>query len=175
MDTRHNSSMESQELIVVPAQRGPWGVTARLGGPPFDYTPLDGVTRDTVRQADAMLREGMILLSRRDGDEPVARAEQCFSLALLLLLAAVDHSHPLVAYAHDRVGYICQIQGKPEQAEESYLRARACDVNPPTIWNDVTLLNLSILYRQQGRTEEADEVMRDLKRLRERVPSDPAP
>ncbi|MDX1567799.1 MAG: tetratricopeptide repeat protein [Longimicrobiales bacterium] len=111
--------------------------------------------------AGALLRRGMVAL---DKSKPrrLDEAEVCFRQALDLLEEVLDEPHPRISYALDRIGLVCHLRGDVEEAESLYLRSLAVlgDVRSPTKWNDITILNLAILYGRQGRTEERDAVMR---------------
>jgi len=81
-------------------------------------------------------------------------AEQLFTEALNQLLAAIPGADPLVAYALDRLGLACQLQGNDADAEGLYLRSLAHQQAGEwraTPWTEVTLLNLAILYGRQGK------------------------
>jgi tetratricopeptide (TPR) repeat protein len=97
----------------------------------------------------------MIALAKWEGGNKEKFAEECFREALSHLFPMVKDSHPLLVYAYDRIGYTCQAQGRLEEAEQLYLTSLDLSKHswPPTIWNEVTLLNLAILYGQQGRVE----------------------
>jgi tetratricopeptide (TPR) repeat protein len=101
----------------------------------------------------------MVLLAKAPSDEPVRvfrvlRARKLFRQALEVLLKSVGDLHPLVAYAYDRMGFAQQEWGDLREAERLYLRAIAIrDIGGwvPTIWDELTFINLAILYGQQGR------------------------
>ncbi len=156
------------EIVLAPAQRGPWGLVTRLVGPPdpAGATPSEA---DALRRADGSLRHGMILLTKRPGEDYVPAAEQCFRDALSMLLSGVCEVHPKMAYACDRIGMVCQIQGKDEEAEEMYLRAiaiRDAGAWSPTLWDEVTLINLATLYADQGKHVLQDAMLERLQKLR---------
>ncbi len=102
---------DRSDLLLAPAQRGPWGVVTRLTGPP-DPPGASGTGAAALRDADGSLRRGMILLSKKSVEDSVALAEECFRDALSLLISTVGEMHPKVAYACDRIGLVCQIQGR---------------------------------------------------------------
>jgi hypothetical protein len=148
-----------EALLFAPAQRGPWGVVTSLAGPrslPFDSR--SGHSR-ALRRADGLLRHGMVLLAKTPFAEPgrvfrVLRARKLFRQALEVLGRSVGDLHPLVAYAYDRIGFAQQEWGDLREAERLYLRAIAIrDIGGwvPTIWDELTFINLAILYGQQGR------------------------
>jgi tetratricopeptide (TPR) repeat protein len=144
------------ELFVSPATRGRNGVTTRVSGP--EDPP--GVPAESLRRPNALIRAGMIALDHRGGRD-LARAESCFREALDLLRACLGEPHAKVSYALDRIGLVCQMQGREAEAEALYLRSlEALDEDAaPTEWNDLTLLNLAILYGRQGRLSERDAVL----------------
>jgi tetratricopeptide (TPR) repeat protein len=154
--TPAQSGDESTEptLLFAPAQRGPWGVVMRLGGPSL---PFDGTSHHTaaLRRADGLLRHAMVLLDRRaDLPDQWIRASRLFQQALEILGQSVGDLHPLVAYAYDRLGFVHQELGDVREAERLYLRAIAIrDTGGwvPTKWDELTFINLAILYGQQGR------------------------
>jgi tetratricopeptide (TPR) repeat protein len=159
--------MSVPELVLAPAQRGPWGVVTRLSGPP---DPPDTSPHPELRRARALLWKGMIVLSRHSSDERVRYAERLFRQALTVLLSSVGEIHPKVAYARDRIGLVCQIRGRTREAELQYLRAlalREAGGWPATLWSEVTLLNLAILYARQGRDQLRDAMLERLRRLRD--------
>jgi hypothetical protein len=167
------------ELLLAPAHRGSWGVVTRLGGPP-DPPGATGAAAAALHQADCSLRRGMILLAKKSADDYVAVAEECFRDALSTVLSTVGEMHPKMAYACDRVGLVCQIQGREEEAEAMYLRAialRDAGAWERTLWDEVTLLNLAILYADQGRYGLRDAMLERLEetRLRDEGPGDSSP
>lgn len=160
---------EQSDLLLAPAHRGPWGVVTSLVGPP-DPPGAAGAAAAAARDADASLRRGMILLSKKSVEDAVAVAEECFREALSLLISTVSEMHPKVAYACDRIGLVCQIQGREEEAEAMYLRAvalRDACAWDRTLWDEVTLLNLAILYNDQGRYGIRDAMLKRLEDMRQ--------
>jgi tetratricopeptide (TPR) repeat protein len=145
------------ELLVAVTTRGSWGVVTHNSGPP---TP-DDVPAAELRRPGALIREGMIALTRvspRDLD----RAERCFREARDLLLDRLGELHPKVSYVLDRLGLICQMRGQFDDAERLYLRSLGSleDGRTPSRWHDLTLLNLAAIYGCQGRLEERDAILR---------------
>jgi tetratricopeptide (TPR) repeat protein len=145
------------ELFVSVTIQGSWGVVTHNSGPP---DPDDAPAAE-LRRPGALIREGMIALTRvspRDLD----RAGRCFREALDLLIDRLGEPHPKVSYALDRLGLICQMRGQLDDAERLYLRSLAIldDGRKPSHWNDLTTLNLAVLYGCQGRLEERDAIMR---------------
>jgi tetratricopeptide (TPR) repeat protein len=148
---------EDAEMLVAVTLQGPWGVVTHNGGPP---DPPE-VPAAELRRPGALIREGMIALTRvspRDLD----RAERCFRDALELLVQRLGEPHPKVSYVLDRLGVVYQLRRQLDDAERLYLRSLAVldDGRQPSHWNDLTLLNLAIVYGWQGRTEERDAVLR---------------
>jgi tetratricopeptide (TPR) repeat protein len=142
------------ELFFAPAQKGPWGVITRLAGPPNPPLDVGSTEAAAIRKADGLLRRGMILLSHESNEDPVGEAWECFRRALDILLQAVGELHPKVAYAYDRLGYLRQLRGDVREAERLYLRSiaiRDAGTWAPTMWDELTLLNLAVLYGRQGR------------------------
>jgi hypothetical protein len=121
------------ELFFAPAQKGPWGVITRLAGPPNPPLDVGSTEAAAIRKADGLLRRGMILLSHESNEDPVGEAWECFRRALDILLQAVGELHPKVAYAYDRIAI------------------RDAGTWAPTMWDELTLLNLAVLYGRQGR------------------------
>jgi tetratricopeptide (TPR) repeat protein len=156
-----------RELILAPAVKGPWGVTDRLGGPPIPREEEWQGVPEEVRRADGLLRRGMIALARWEGGNKEEVAEECFREALFHMYPTVEHTHPLVVYAYDRIGYACHAQGRLDEAEELYLTSIELSryKTQPTIWNEMTLLNLAILYNDQNRLDVRDMVMEELRRV----------
>jgi hypothetical protein len=101
----------------------------------------------------------MVLLAKTPSADPhrvfgVLRARKLFRHALEVLLTSVGDLHPWVAYAYDRIGFVQQEWGDLREAERMYLRAVAIrDIGGwvPTIWDELTFVNLAIVYGQQGR------------------------
>jgi tetratricopeptide (TPR) repeat protein len=155
------------ELILAPAVKGPWGVTDRLAGPPIPRGEEWQAVPEELRRADGLLRRGMIALARWEDGNKEEFAEECFREALFHMYPTIEHTHPLVVYAYDRIGYACHAQGRLNEAEELYLTS--IDLSrytwPPTIWHEMTLLNLAILYGQQGRVDMRDQVLEELRRV----------
>lgn len=168
--TDDDGEMEASELVLAPAERGPWGLVTRLVGPP-DLAGAYGTVAAALRKADASLRRGMILLTKRTGDDYVASAEECFRDALSMLLGDVGEVHPKMAYACDRIALVCQIRGEEEEAEAMYLRAiaiRDAGAWGHTLWDEVTLLNLATLYADQGKYVLQDAMLERLEKARRR-------
>lgn len=148
---------DGPELIIAPAERGPWGVVVYTGGP---RDPVDA-PREALLKADAAIRAGMVALDRVRPRQ-LDRAEACFWKALPILTHLLDEPHPRISYVLDRIGLTYQLRGQLEQAEALYLRSLK-SLGPdqrPTRWQDVTLINLGILYACQGRWHEREEVQR---------------
>jgi hypothetical protein len=148
---------DDAEMLLAVTLQGPWGVVIHNSGPP---DPPDVPATELARPG-ALIREGMIALTRvspRDLD----RAERCFRAALELLVERLGEPHPKVSYALDRLGAVCQLRRQLDDAERLYLRSLAVldDGRRPSHWNDLTTLNLAIVYGSQGRTEERDAVLR---------------
>ncbi len=150
---------KDQAPLFAPAQRGPWGVVTSLAGPPS--LPFDSASphATALRRADGLLRHGMVLLDKsRKADPktvfPVLRARKLFREALEVLRRSVGDLHPMAAYAYDRIGFAQQEWGDLREAERFYLRAIAIrDISGwvPTVWDELTFINLAILYGRQGR------------------------
>ncbi len=145
--------------LFAPVRRGPWGVVTNLAGPPslpFDSTSPHAAA---LRRADGLLRHGMVLLAKSTKADPgtvsrVLRARKLFREALEVLRKSVGDLHPLAAYAYDRIGFAQQEWGDLREAERLYLRSIAIrDIGGwvPTVWDELTFINLAILYGQQGR------------------------
>jgi len=99
---------------------------------------------------------------------PAKVAEQLFREALDRLVTAIPGPDPLVAYALDRVGLACQLQGNDADAEGLYLRSLAHQQSGEwraTPWTEVTLLNLAILYGRQGRHAMNEALIRQIDEL----------
>ena len=158
----------SQELIIAPAVKGPWGVIPKTAGP---RDTADGRFRlpPEARRADALLRAGMVALGlNSEGRKDVPRAERCFTIAAEILVDTVDAFHPFVAYAMDRLGLACQMQEQLERAERFYRKSLTLWRQggwPATPWTEVTLLNLAILYGAQGRHDQHAAVMQEFRSL----------
>jgi tetratricopeptide (TPR) repeat protein len=101
----------------------------------------------------------MVLLAKSTKADPgtvsrVLRARKLFREALEVLRKSVGDLHPLAAYAYDRIGFAQQEWGDLREAERLYLRSIAIrDIGGwvPTVWDELTFINLAILYGQQGR------------------------
>jgi tetratricopeptide (TPR) repeat protein len=99
---------------------------------------------------------------------PAKVAEQLFREALDRLVTAIPGPDRLVAYALDRVGLACQLQGNDADAESLYLRSLALQQSGEwraTPWTEVTLLNLAILYGRQGRHAMNEALIRQMDEL----------
>ena len=154
---------DSPTFITAPAWRGPWGWVHDTSGP----ADPPGPRPPQLRRANALLREGMIAITKSEPHD-VPRAETCFRSALDLLVEIFGTSHPKVSFALDRVGYVCQLQGKEEEAERRYEQSLTPVFNrewPPSPWNEVTLLNVAILYGRLGREAEKNIILDFLRRV----------
>ena len=158
----------SQELIIAPAVKGPWGVTTKTAGP-CDVDGRRFRMPPEARKADALLRRGAIALGANgDRRRRLRLAECCFLEAVDILVDTVEAVHPFVAYAMDRLGLACQMQEQLDRAERLYVKSLALWRKggwAATSWTEVTLLNLAILYRCQGRRDEHAAVMREFRSL----------
>lgn len=144
-------------LIMCPAQKGPWGVVTFSSGP---GDPPAGASPE-IGRAEAFLRAGMVALDK-SRPRRFDKAEQRFAAAIDLLTGVLEEPHPRISYALDRLGLTGHLQGRLGEAERLYVRSLRvlADGEGPTKWNDVTLLNLAILYGTQGRKEEKAAVLR---------------
>ncbi len=153
--------MNEHEVILAPAERGPWGVVTKTGGPPNP----PAVDPHLLMHANALLREGMIAI-RKPESRDLDRGERCFRQALELLSGLLDDTDPKISYALDRLGVTCHMRGQYELAERYYLRSLDCLERggwPASAWNEVTMLNLAILYGSQGRNAERSTMMERLR------------
>lgn len=150
---------DQPEILICPAQKGPWGVVTQTSGP---QEPPAGRHPDLIR-ADALLRVGMVALDKFR-PRRLEDAERHFRKALVLLERVLTAPHPRISYALDRIGLACHLQGRLDEAEALYLRSLAIlgHDDPPTKWNELTLINLAVLYGTQGRHWEQKQVMRRL-------------
>ena len=158
----------SQELIIAPAVKGPWGVTTKTAGP-CDADGRRLRLPPEARGADALLRQGAIALGTNGAQrKDLPLAERCFLDAADILVDTVDAFHPFVAYAMDRLGLVCQMREQLDRAERLYVKSLALWRKggwAATSWTEVTLLNLAILYGSQGRRDEHAAVMREFRSL----------
>ncbi|MFW6200156.1 MAG: tetratricopeptide repeat protein [Gemmatimonadota bacterium] len=98
--------------------KGPWGVVTATSGPqepPASRHP-------DLQRADALLRRGMVALDK-SRPRRLDEAEGCFRRALDLLEGVLDEPHPRISYALDRIGLVCHLQDRLEEAEALYLRS----------------------------------------------------
>jgi len=122
-----------------------------------------------IRAAEELLRRGMAALTSNAITSRAKVAEQLFREALDRLVTAIPGPDPLVAYALDRVGLACQLQGNDADAESLYLRSLAHQQSGEwraTPWTEVTLLNLAILYGRQGKHAMNESLIRRIDELR---------
>jgi hypothetical protein len=148
---------DERPLVIAPAERGPWGVVVYTGGP---RDPVDA-PRETLLQADAAIRAGMVALDKVRPRQ-LYRAEECFWGAFQILTQVLDEPHPRISYVLDRIGLIYHLRGLRELAEALYLRSLE-SLGPnerPTRWQDVTLINLGSIYRSRGRWYDYAQVQR---------------
>ncbi len=155
------------ELIIAPVSRDALGVTSQLPSP--KHSGWYGLmARPEIRAAEEMLRRGMTALTSNAITSRAKVAEQLFREALDRLITAIPGPDPLVAYALDRVGLACQLQGNDADAEGLYLRSLAHQQSGAwraTPWTEVTLLNLAILYGRQGRHAMNEALIRHMDEL----------
>lgn len=147
------------EILIWPAQKGPWGVVTETSGP--QEPPASG--NPSLIRAEALLRVGMVALTK-SRPRRLDDAELHFRKALGILEEVLPSPHPRISYALDRIGLVCHLQGRLDEAEDFYLRSLAIlgHAGPPTKWNELTLINLAVLYGSQGRRWEQEQVMRRL-------------
>jgi hypothetical protein len=156
------------ELIIAPVLRDALGVTTQLPSP--KHRGWYGLmARREIGTAEELLQRGMAALTSDAITSPSKVAEQLFRQALDRLVTAIPGPDPLMAYALDRVGLACQLQGNDADAEGLYLRSLAhqqsCEWRS-TPWTEVTLLNLAILYRRQGKHAMNEALIKQLDELR---------
>lgn len=170
--------MDVPELFIAPATRGPWGVVTHLAEPKHVRWWHALTMAPKLRAADALLRRGMVALNSKAIVTPARVAEQLFREALDKLTPGVGSEHPMVGYALDRVGLACQLQGNDDEAEGFYLRSLALQQagrRPPTMWTEVTLLNLAILYGRQGKHGLHEAVLHRVRQLQQEPSRETAP
>jgi len=152
------------ELIIAPVFRDVLGVTTQLPSP--KHSGWYGLmARPEIRAAEELLRRGMAALTSNAITSRAKVAEQLFHEALERLVTAIPGPSPLVAYALDRVGLACQLQGNDADAEGLYLRSLALQQSGEwraTPWTEVTLVNLAILYGRQGRHAMNEALIRQM-------------
>lgn len=155
------------ELIIAPVRRDTAGVMTQLPSPK-QRVSYGFIARPTIRAAEELLRRGMEALASKAITSPAKVAEQLFREALDRLITAILGPDPLVAYALDRVGLACQLQGNDADAEGLYLRSLAQQQSGAwraTPWTEVTLLNLAILYGRQGKHAMNEALIRQMNEL----------
>jgi hypothetical protein len=89
----------------------------------------------------------------RDEPRNFGVALRCFHAAICLYAWALGADRRL-AFAWDRLGYVHQNLGDDDETESCYLRSLAIQDESRmehTTWNEVTVINLGILYRTTGR------------------------
>jgi hypothetical protein len=155
------------ELIIAPVSRDALGVTTQLPSP--KHSGWYGLmARSEIRAAEDLLRRGMAALTSNAITSPAKVSEQLFREALDRLVTAIPGPDPLMAYALDRVGLACQLQGNDADAEGLYLRSLAHQQFGEwraTPWTEVTLLNLAILYGRQGKQTMNEALIRHMDEL----------
>ena len=154
-------------LIIAPIWRDAAGVMTQLPSPK-QRVWYGLIARPKIRAAEELLRRGMEALASKAITSPAKVAEQLFREALDRLVTAIPGPDPLVAYALDRVGLACQLQGNDADAEGLYLRSLAHQQSGEwraTPWTEVTLLNLAILYGRQGRHAMNEALIRHMDEL----------
>jgi hypothetical protein len=155
------------ELMIAPVLRDARGVMTQLPSPK-QRVSYGFIARPKIRAAEEMLRRGMAALASKAITSPAKVAEQLFREALDRLVTAIPGPDPLVAYALDRVGLACQLQGNDADAEGLYLRSLAHQQSGEwraTPWTEVTVLNLAILYGRQGRHAMNESLLRQMDEL----------
>ena len=155
------------ELIIAPVWRDAARVMTQLRSPK-QRVWYGLIARPKIRAAEELLRRGMEALASKAITSPAKVAEQLFREALDRLVTAIPEPSPLVAYALDRVGLACQLQGNDADAEGLYLRSLAHQQSGEwraTPWTEVTLLNLAILYGRQGRHTMNEALIRQMDEL----------
>ncbi len=155
------------ELIIAPVLRDTLGVTTELPSPKHNGS-YGLMAQPEIRAAEDLLRRRMAALTSNAITSRAKVAEQLFREALDRLVTAIRGPDALVAYALDRVGLACQLQGNDAEAEGLYLRSLAHQQSGEwraTPWTEVTLLNLAILYGRQGRHTMNEALIRQMDEL----------
>jgi hypothetical protein len=149
--THPQTQHDGPELISAPATRLPSGVILTYqSGPPAERAVRAGRQAE-FRRAERLMTVGIAHISQEPKNHHVAR--RCFHAATCLYAWALGADRRL-AFAWDRLGYAYHALGNVDEAESCYLRSLAIQARSGqgwTAWNEVTQLNLTILYRDQGR------------------------
>ncbi len=144
-------SEQVPEIFAAPAHRRPDGeVITSWNGPPRGGEIRDGRERE-FRRAERLMAVGIAQI--RSGSPNFFVARRCFHAAMCLYTSSLG-AERRVAFAWDRLGYTHHCMGNQEDAETCYLRSLAVQQQSGqerTGWNEVTLLNLDLLYRSRGR------------------------
>ncbi|MBE0591577.1 MAG: tetratricopeptide repeat protein [Gemmatimonadales bacterium] len=149
--TNDQLQQDRPELITAPATRYPSGeIVTHWDGPPAALPPREGREAE-FRRAERLMAIGIGQLQEKPQRLEVAR--RCFHAATCLYAWALGAERRL-AFAWDRLGYVHHVRGNDDEAESCYLRSLAIQERARqafTAWNEVTQLNLAIIYRTTGR------------------------
>lgn len=149
--THPHTRDDRPELLSAPALRLPSGrIVTYWNGPPAARDVREGRDRE-FRRAERLMAVGIAHIRQEPKNYHVAR--RCFHAATCLHAWALGADRRL-AFAWDRLGYAYHALGNDDEAESCYLRSLAIQKRSGqgwTSWNEVTQLNLTILYRDRGR------------------------
>lgn len=142
-------SIEST-IFSAPSRRYPSGeVVTYWDGPPPGGPVREGREAE-FRRAERLMRVGIAHIRDEPWNYEVAR--RCFHAATCLYAWALGADRRL-AFARDRLGYAHHRLGQDHEAESCYLQSLAIQDESRqqrTTWNEVTLLNLAVLYGCNG-------------------------
>ncbi len=103
--------------------------------------------------AEERIREGIAAIRPKDGPPNYARAEIALREAVSLLRGTEEVNPAVLAVAFDKLGWVCDAQGRDDDAESYYLRSLAAQKAagwPPVVCDELTMLRLAQLYRRRG-------------------------
>jgi hypothetical protein len=116
--------------------------------------------------AEERIREGITAIRPKDAPPNYVRAELALREAISLLRGARDAPPAVWALAFDRLAWLCDAQGREEDAESFYLRSLSAQEAagwPPVVCDELTMLRLAGLYRRQERSALAHAVLTRLR------------
>jgi hypothetical protein len=149
--THSRTRRDGPKLLSAPVTQLPSGrLVTYWNGPPAGREVRAGREKEFCR-AERLMAVGIAHVSQQPNNYHVAR--RCFHAATCLYAWALGADRRL-AFAWDRLGYVHQALGNDDEAESCYLRSLAIQDRSAdgwTSWNEVTQLNLAILYRDHGR------------------------
>ena len=122
-----------------------------------------------LERAARLVRIGSSLLDAESPHKRYSVAERCFRDALYILIDFASRDDPCIACVYGRLAIACHLQDKLADAEHSYLWSIEFGLRTlpaGSLWTELAMLNLAILYATQGQYALHHAVMSGIRNRR---------